>query len=84
MSRPVVAPSKPAQPKSPARQQCEANASQSYNTAMARANQDALRNRGRDIAGATIGGLAGGCVAGAIPSGGVGCPVGGLVGGLVV
>jgi RHS repeat-associated protein len=70
------------QPKSPARQQCEANANQSYNTAMACANQDALRNWGRDIITSTIGGMAGGCFAGGMPSGGVGCPVGGLVGAL--
>ena len=47
---------------------------------MNRAQQDGRRAWGKDIVGtAVVGGVAG-CIAGAIPSGGVGCPVGGLVG----
>lgn len=74
---PIVAPNN-AQPKSPARQQCEANAAQQYQSALNNAGQ-AFTGRGMLRAGAAgfvTGGLAG-CVAGAIPTAWLGPEVAG-------
>jgi hypothetical protein len=65
----------------PAQTKCIKNATITYNTQMIRNIQDGNRSWGHTIVNFTVGGAVGGCIGGLVVTGGVGCPLLGVLSG---